>query len=227
MAKPPSFDEWLEYSFSLGYRDWCDERGPGSWRLRQFLERLDIPLRATYLTRLCESPSFIATQFDDSQIGEAVWFLFMFGSEHIETILADGDVPPDAQARLVRSIETLFVELFDKVCGDRGADPWGEYIHTHGVDMAVYMLWGMLLVSHIFGSREREYLRVPAFESLEGILRRCNSASCHVGALHGLGHIHDYAPKTVEAIIDRATNRRGLAPWVRNYARDARRGAVQ
>ncbi len=74
----PTFDEWVEYCFTRGYREFnrdpdlpeSDDADTAS----RFLCLNPVTL-GEYLIALFGAPTFIADRYTDDQIGDAVWFL--------------------------------------------------------------------------------------------------------------------------------------------------------
>lgn len=189
----------------------------------------------TYLTQLFEAPSFIAEEYSDYQIAEAVSFLFGMGSGYIHGICNTG-VPPELQIRCIRSISTFYTDLLDRVCGDRGSDPDSDLIDESDVDGEVYMIWDVGGLEYIVTCPDRHpHLVEPAIEILENVLRRCRTSACRISALHGIGHIlcdrqgEGDASKVarLRAMVDEFTDRPDVPDWLHRYAFDARSGMVQ
>lgn len=226
----PTFDEWVEYSFTLGYSDFhakYDSPGYGEVELReQRFVNLAPDVLARYFIQLFESPQFIADRYSDDQIDSAIWFLFGCGSEYFEELWSDA-VSKEQQIKCMTSVVTIYTELFDHICCKRAADPDGEYIHDLDVDGAVYMIWDM---DGIDGANrhpdQHPHLVEPVFKTLETILSRCRTSTCQMSALHGLGHLHPHHPQRTERIIDCFLKRQHVADFVKHYALTARVGCV-
>jgi hypothetical protein len=235
---PPTFDDWVTYCFTQGLGDFSgtspDHEEAVKAREARFFS-MDPSLLTTYLTQLFESPSFMAERYTDNQIAEATLFIFGCGSGYISD-MRRGAVPPDLQVRCLRSITTLYTDLFDRVCGRHGTDPDSDLRDTVEVDGAVYMMWDM---GHLEGTvmfpEKGPHLVEPSIEVLENVLRRCRTSACRVSALHGIGHIYcirNYqGDKAIAArlrsIVDAFTERDDLPEWLRDYAAHAREGYVQ
>ena len=235
---PPSFDEWVNYCFTQGHGDFSgtssDDEEVVQAREARFFS-MGPSLLTTYLTTLFESPSFVAERYTDNQIAEATWFLFGCGSGFIGD-MRRGAVRQDLQVRCVRSITTLYTDLFDRVCGRHGTDPDSDLRDTSEVDGAVYMMWDMdHLEGMVMFPEKGPHLVEPGIEVLESVLRRCRTSACRVSALHGIGHIyciHNYQgdkaiAARLRALVDAFTERDDLPEWLRDYAAHAREGYVQ
>ncbi|KAA0213595.1 MAG: hypothetical protein EDM82_12615 [Cyanobacteria bacterium CYA] len=228
----------MTYCFTQGHGDFSgttpDDEDSVQAREARFFSMAPSLLTA-YLTRLFESPSFVAERYTDNQIAEATWFIFGCGSGYIGD-MRRGTVSPDLQVRCVRSIATLYTDLFDRVCGHHGTDPDSDLRDTDEVDGAVYMMWDM---GHLEGTvmfpEKGPHLVEPGIEVLESVLHRCRTSACRVSALHGIGHIyciHNYQgdkaiASRLRAIVDAFTERNDLPEWLRDYAAHAREGYVQ
>jgi hypothetical protein len=234
---PPTFSEWVDYCFVHGSRDFAgrteDDSDVTDERCVRF-GGLDPRLLTEHLTRLFESPSFIAERYRSDQIAEATWFIF--GSSGYMGTLRRGRVPVDAASRCIRSVATMYTDLFDKVCGKHGDEPDENLYNTVPIDIAVYMIWDMDGIQYIptFPEKNPELVE-PAIHVLETVLRRCITSSCLISALHGVGHLigsrahrGDHAMVTrLRGMIDEVARRRRLPDWLAEYASRARSGAVQ
>jgi len=231
----PTFDEWVEYCFTRGYREFnrdssLPESGDADTASR-FLCLNPVAL-GEYLIALFEAPTFIADRYTDDQIGDAVWFLFGIASSYFHTIFSE-QTPVTLQVKCMSSVLSMYTGVLDRVCCKRGSDPEGRYTNSLKVDIAVYMVWDMdsieIPLCHPAGS---PHLVSPAFEVLEGILTSCQTSTCLASALHGLGHIRDGHPQRVEHIISRflahrRLGRRRIRGWLQTYAELAKHGCVQ
>ncbi|MCW5768956.1 MAG: hypothetical protein KIT19_09750 [Phycisphaeraceae bacterium] len=236
----PTFDEWVTYCFTQGQDDFSGTSPDGdeaaNARTEKFLGMSPL-LLTTYLTQLFESPSFVAKRYTDKQIAQATWFIFGHGSCYIGD-MRRGDIPPELQVRCVRSITTLYTDMFDRVCGRHGTDPDSDLRDSVEVDGAVYMMWDMdNLEGMVMFPEKGPHLVEPGIEVLEHVLLRCRTSACRVSALHGIGHIygiHSYSgdgdkaiAARLRAIVDAFMDRDDLPEWLREYAAHAREGAVQ
>lgn len=228
----PTFDEWVEYCFTQGPRDfaasgagWSEEDiDPFEEGVNAF-ERLDPRVLAEYIIRLFRSPAFLADRYAADQIGDGVWFLFGVGSCHFHDVRSDA-VPPALQVDCIASVATLYTDLFDRVCCKYGTEPDGK--HEDRIDGSVYMIWDMDCIEGAAMFPD-EYPRLvePTFGVLESVLAQCRMSTCLHSALHGLGHLRAHHPERVERIIDHFVANRTMPQWIRDYARDARTGCIQ
>ncbi len=224
---PPPFDQWVDYCFTLGQADFhsgwdgeiATERG------RRFVY-MDAPTIFAYMTRLLESPGFIADRYSDKQIGDGTWFLFGVASCFFGEIWSNSVQKRD-QVRCIDAILTMYTDLFDHVCCRRAADPNGKHSDNLDIDGAVYMIWDMDSVAASLHDSHRPDLADAAFGVLEGVLNKCKMSTCIQSALHGLGHAHSWHPQRVERIVDAFLDTGRGPAWVREYALAARVGHVQ
>jgi hypothetical protein len=227
------FEAWVEYCFTHGQADFHGYSGHYDGDLVAALARHDafaeVPAATTasHMIRLFEDPGFIVDTYNDQQIGDATWFIFGMSGSRLERVLS-AEVAPEVQVRLLHAIETMYVECFDRVCCMRGTmndEPCYEFFH---VDGAVYMIGDMGGFPSWMEERgSLPHCVDPILEVLTNILKRCRTSTCHISALHGLGHNVQADPERISAIIDRYLTRGDLLDWVRAYAMNARQGAVQ
>ncbi len=230
----PSFDEWVHYCFTHGQNDFSGWGGLGAQDERARFLSIDPGTLATYLTRLFESPTFSADKYTDDQIAKATWFLFGIGSAYLGTV-RKSPINPALQSRCIRSVATMYTDLFDRVCGTRGTDPDTDLCDKAAIDIAVYMIWDMDQLEGAVMFPDGGPLREVCIEVLQTILTRCRTSTCLISALHGIGHIYGHSRykgdldlcQRLEGIIDTFLASRSLPEWVREYAALARDGAVQ
>lgn len=234
----PSFDDWVQYTFTKAADDFWERSGDSEDVVRSreiaFLD-LDAVCVTQYLTRLFESPAFVADRYSDDQIAGATSFLFGIGSEYFLDVQSR-KVPADLQVRCIRSLTTLYTDLYDRVCGRRGSDPDTDLRETCEVDGAVYMIWDMnYLECTVMFPERNPHLVEPGIEVLASVLQRCRTSACLVSALHGIGHICcTHSHNGDKAIADRMkrmvgafVDSRELPDWLDDYAACAREGYVQ
>lgn len=240
MPSLPSFEEWVEYCFVHGQRDFNGTSKDDPEAIQQLEKRFVLMDRAVvvgYLTRLFESPSFIADRYTDDQIADATWFLFGEGSQF--TSFKGANVAEDAQARCVRAVATLYTDLFDRVCGQRGTDLNTAFHGQRGIDCAVYMIWDMGgLEFTVMFPDSPPHLIEPGISVLETVLTKCHSSACLASALHGIGHViginiggnsasEQAKLDRFRGMVDSFLETREVPDWLRTYACDARTGNIQ
>lgn len=231
------FDDWVHYCFTKGHLDFSGTSGDPAdvveQRSSQF-SRIDAPTLAQYLTALFEAPEFVADKYTDDQIAAATWYVFGVATCYISEVL-DSKVAIEWQSRCLRSIATMYTNLFDRVCGKRGTDPDSELIGSEKVDVAVYMIWDMDNLQYATRTPEREpHLVEPTMEILRTVLTRCRTSSCIASALHGIGHLysmhdregHEEISLRLQQMVDDFLSVRDPPEWIREYAIQARNGEV-
>lgn len=234
----PDFEQWVEFCFTTGPADFADHSGDSDdvvcEREAYFCELPPIVI-ANYLTRLFESPSFLIDRYTDDQIADATWFIFGTATEYIHEVRSNV-VPEAAQIRCMHSVKTLYRDLYDRICGRRGTDPDADLRETCKIDCAVYMIWdmGSLGTAALF-PKQFPHLVQPSLDVLDTILHESRTSACRVSVLHGIGHLlcgtmtagrRQYRRRLRDS-IDRFLQREDLPRWLREYALDARDGAVQ
>lgn len=234
---PPPFEDWVEYCFTRGYDDFHGETDDPDEVLEELEERficMDPTALAQHMMRLFKAPSFIADRYSDDQIGSATWFIFGCASSYFGTIRSS-QIEPELQINCIRSITTLYTDLFDKVCGRRGSDPDTDLREVCRVDGAVYRIWDMdQLEGAVMFPRKGPHLVEPGRRVLETVLKRCRTSACLVSALHAISSIYcihsgfgnKAMAERMRRMIDEFLNTREIPDWVREYAACAREGHV-
>jgi hypothetical protein len=213
----PTFEEWIEFCFS-GKQKLTDEDTE-----RFFL--IDGHVLARYFIRLFQDAREVLVGKSEKQIAEGLWLIFGSHSSYWFDI-RDKDVDEGLQVQAVRSMVPLYRHYFDLTCDAQGARPAAHTNDFNDLDGAVYMLWDMNCLEGAAMFPGEEYLVDPIFEVLETALG-CRTVACQISALHGLGHLQSYHPKRVQGIIDRfLRSGQEAASWVKDYARQARKGMV-
>lgn len=236
---PPTFDEWVEYSFTQGHADFeaCSAAGEpdaAMERAARFVDDLPAELLARYVLRLFEDPVWVGQRYNERQIAEWIWYFFGIATQTLRT-LYEAPLEQDLQIRCVHSVATVYTDLFDSLCCDRGRRPDECFIQHRDLDIAVGMIWDMDggLEYPLFQPQDRPQLFEPTFGVLAHILDRCRTSTCRYSALHGLGHLvcfHRHKDEQIAlrcvGLIDCFLAREGIPDWLADYARVARRGDV-
>lgn len=224
----PSFDEWVAYCFEYGLADfYAFAKSSGSVQAEieareEHFQRIDSLTLTEYAIKLFSSPAFVADRYSDEQITGAIWFIFSIPSQYFHSFY-DDSVPSDLQVSLVKSVATMYTDLFDHLCNRRGTQPDGDFTNTLPVDKAVFMIWDMDGIECLLNfPNGRMHLVEPTLYVLETALFSCRTASCKKSALDGLDQIRHVDPKRVQAIIDRFIALPGQPDHLRVYARNAR-----
>lgn len=224
----PSFDEWVEYCFTKGDADFkfpCDSRDYKEVenRIQKYCS-FDPIVLTTYLTKLFKSPGFIIKRFTADQIARATWFIFGLGSEYFHDVCSDA-VPIKLQVDCIRSVTTMYTDLYDKLCCQFGTDPDSD--RSDAIDVAVVMIWDMdSFDGPVMYSSEKLHLRDNGFKVLKTVLEKCYTSTCLESALHGLGHVQHKNPELVVQIIDGFLSSRKIPKWLLEYAMHAKTGSV-
>ncbi|MFN0016765.1 MAG: hypothetical protein ACKVP0_00815 [Pirellulaceae bacterium] len=190
------------------------------WDLKADTTEPPPPESVAYLTRLFEEPEILAT-YSDPQVNQGFWYLVDNScSSYMFSLIELGVSWPERQ-RGIRSIATLFAQLFAHRCSNHLSH--FDEVGAGALNLVCYMWWD------IFPARgqDGELLDAELLAVMKRILT-LDSVACQESALHGLGHWHMYYPEMVEQIIDEFLARVDSArPELREYAECARRGCVQ
>ncbi|MBV1853530.1 hypothetical protein [Catellatospora tritici] len=203
------FDAWMKYLFEYEHdrrdRPW-DEPEP-EWLARY--ARDDTPVAvAERILRLFSAAGAILSPYGDEQVGRGLVEIVDGGDIHV---LGGKQVPRVLRSRGLRSIVTLFAEVFAPriTVEDTKHMPKLQYVCFMFFDIAPIDLG-----------------EDTVLDVLEDILA-LESVACQRAALHGLGHAHHRAPRHVPPIVDRwLAKHRGAPQELRDYAAAARVGGV-
>lgn len=229
-ANPPSFEEWLHYCLTRGSLnpDESEER-----RILRF-ELMEPSALAALMHRLFASPGFLADRCTPDQIGDLVDFLFSIDSGYMTRVFLARDVPASIQAALLAELSTFYIELLDRVCGRRGADPDSDLRFTDRLDCKVYMMWDMNGLECVGVRSEHPHLIEPGLRVLEAALFRCRTSACRISALHGIGHLYSMNSESqpsiarqLQSLVDRFLGSASVPDWLAEYAACARDGYVE
>lgn len=209
----PSFDLWIDHVFNLPNDDLKRHETPGSdYWLDQGA------LKAEHIAETFENADEHLSRFSNPQLEAGLWFV-VGGDYMVDALRAD--VPLELRLRLVRSTLDLFRKMFAvRLCKlDFGGD--------FPLYRVCYMFWEIFPLRNAAAKPEDAPLREEKIVVLERILELDNPM-CQYSALHGLGHAHRAFPERTAGIIDRWVTRHTEADArLREYAQDARKGAVQ
>jgi hypothetical protein len=224
-----AFEAWLDHLFNRepdeleieGAPWYVGESRPTEWAVRY--EEGDTPVaQAERIRRLFSDAGTLLRPYSDEQVGYGVAAIVDSAAGSIR-VLGDGRVPSALRAAGLRSIVTLFSEVFARrLPTARPRDSAESRQRMHHLDYVCYMFWD---IAPIVPGREdttREVLKV-----LEATLA-LDSAECQKAALHGLGHWHYAVPDEVSRIVGRWLRDHPRAPdELRDYAVQASAGRVQ
>jgi hypothetical protein len=217
-----SFDAWIEHAFAPAVRI-----GRNAWFFDDDCPWWDPPpsVAVAHITRLFEDPVPPLQWFADAQIAQGLTYLFSISATGGKDWLSDPTTPLDQRVACVRSIFTLFEQLFAPRCtNDLAFMSMQAGAPLNGV---CYMWWDEFIAIAQPGDRHFDTLHEAALDVMAATLQ-LQSPACQEAALHGLGHWHLQFPKRTEEIIAAylATNP-GLDPKLTVYARSAQSGCVQ
>jgi hypothetical protein len=222
------FEAWLEHLFDRGpgeFEWYLGDSRPTEWTLRY--EEGDTPVaQAERIRRLFSDARALLRPYSDEQVGYGLDAIVFSAGGDI-SVLGDDRVPSALRAAGLRSIVTLFAEVFalrlraarPGYASPREPSEAGQPLHK--LDYVCYMFWD---IAPIMPGEDttREVLKV-----LEATLA-LDSAACQEAALHGLGHWHRAAPDEVPRIVRGWLQSHPQAPdELRAYAVQASAGTVQ
>ena len=185
-----SFDEFIAFIFDRDYVPipaGDDKPEPWYWSSEIAFDSRQV---ADHYLRLFADPGFLRIRYTEDQLEQAFWAIQSPNLDcAVREIIWDESVALEVRERCVRSMETLFAELFSDC----------------PLDTSVWMWWDSLTYDWHCGIRKRETggedesMQDVMFETLARILGQ-PSFACQAAALHGLGHLHH--PET-ERLIHR------------------------
>jgi hypothetical protein len=227
-----AFEAWLEHLFERGPGEfepvpwYIGDSRPTEWTLRY--EEGDTPVaQAERIRRLFSDAGTLLQPYSDEQAGYGLDAIVNSASGDIR-VLGDGRVPSALRAAGLRSIVTLFAEVFAprlhaaRPGYARPGEPAESGQRLHQLDYVCYMFWDIAPIVPGRDDTLREGLKVLA------ATLALDSAACQRSALHGLGHWHYAAPDEVAQIIRRWLQGHPQAPdELRAYAVQASAGTVQ
>jgi len=201
-ASMDEFEAWMDYLFNrpLGvwepawYYDLTEEELPREWTLRY--EGTDSPeAEAERIRRLFSDAGTLLRPYADEQVGNGLNVIVSGAMDASVASLVNPDVPSALRAEGLRSIVTLFAEVF----APRLAHPdWPPRTDggkgSHPLDFICFMFWD---ICPFVPGRDDVTLEV-----LEATLA-LESDACQRSALHGLGHVDPPVLVKAAGIIDR------------------------
>jgi hypothetical protein len=227
-----AFEAWLEHLFDrppstatapTPWEDWDDDP-PTEWTLRY--ERSDTPVaQAERIRRLFSDAGALLRPYSDEQVGHGLNMIANSACDGGIRVLTGGQIPSALRSAGLRSIVTLFAEVFaPRLSAARPGfvHPWQRLRgRSHILDFVCYMFWD---VAPLVPGDDATLLEV--LEVLEATLA-LDSAACQRAALHGLGHEQSAAPDKVPQIIGHWLQHHPDAPDdLRAYAVQAGTGMI-
>jgi hypothetical protein len=224
-----AFEAWLEHLFDRPPGDlptqWYgdDDDPPTEWTLRYEASDSEVA-QAERILRLFSDAGTLLRPYSDEQVGHGLNVIVNAAIGADIRVLAVDEIPSALRIAGLRSIVTLFAEVF----APRLRAPHPGYGYSwkrseprqpvHPLDFICYMFWD---VAPLVPGRDDTTLEV-----LEATLA-LDSEACQRAALHGLGHAQLYASDRVPEIIHRWLQRHPDAPEdLRAYALQATTGRV-
>jgi hypothetical protein len=232
-----AFEAWLEHLFDRPPGDlepvpWYHraEDPPTEWTLRY--EESDPRWRRPNGSGVLFSDAgTLLRPYSDEQVGHGLNVIVNPACGGDIGVFAGDEIPSALRAAGLRSIVTLFAEVFAprlRAAHPGYVDPWqrsepGQRVHP--LDFVCYMFWD---VAPLVPSRDDILPEVlgAKLEVLEATLA-LDSIACQRAALHGLGHEYFSARDKVPEIIHSWLRRHPHAPdELRSYAVQATTGRV-
>ncbi len=202
-----SFEEWVEYCFGQGPRDFAGVGLTPDEPDRLQLERearFDIngKTAAQYLKRLFLESDSRLTNTSDANLASGVWYVFGSGGSFFEGMRSDWEGRDNSRNPIVTTGEVVAVfdampsiyrDVFEHRCPSGFNPERDESSDARRLGGAVYMIWDMdqciYLVSGSEPASADHPVTAAGFAVLATVLRECNSPACLYSALHGLGHL--------------------------------------
>lgn len=215
-----AFEAWVRYTFDRSSEEltkpvWYHriDNPPTEWELRYAAEINDPVATAIRIRHLFSNSGALLQGFSDDQVGHGLSFIVdgsLGGEIHV---LGNRDVPPVLRITGLRSIVTLFREVFAARLSADGAV-------SRQLDYICFMFWDVANLAYADGE--------TVLDVLEQTLA-LGSEPCQRAALHGLGHEYWSTRDRghVTDIVDRwLTRNPRVAGALRDYAERAQIGDV-
>lgn len=212
------YSEFIDHIFNHKVRrpEWFFDMGA------EYFEGSDAEI-IRYFTRMFKESGTVLQKFSDEQVDQGLWYVFGAGS-NFSFQMRDGKVPDKDKLALIRSIYTLYSDLFSKRCS-----PVLSHLDQAGalpVNSICYMLWDITALSYWEKHSKKEFFYLELLSMIENTLYLDNIA-CVESGLHGLGHIHYYRRDQVKKIIAKfLKDRKGIPAELIEYAGHAQVGGV-
>jgi hypothetical protein len=189
-------------------------------------EELDPRNACELLTALFENPTILSPRFSDAQINQGLSLLaYSELSEYVRS-LREPSVPWEWRERGLRSIYTLYRDLFAVKCTGFSTQRKARGEPENPLNQLCYMWWDGTYLAWNTGEPEAAYVDAVILAVLRDTLQ-LPSLACQEGALHGLGHLNQSLQPQAAAIIDDYLKQNPSLPKdLRAYAKQARKGGV-
>lgn len=217
----PTFEEWIAL--------WFDYPVTSQQEYWNATEDVDFSIEdrqeLIYITQAFENAETIFAPFTNEQVGCGIWAIVSICFDG----LLDESIPRAERERCIRSIYTLYEQLFAKRCPS-----YLSYLETtdslnpasNTLNGICYMWWDSLPVTGRFTNQH--YIDDLFYEVMVKSLE-LDSESCQEGALHGLGHLllsHPRREEMQQVIDDFLVRHPEISPEMREYALHARTGII-
>ena len=241
-----AFDEWVSYTFDHPVPVETSEAWYRQPRTSDWSPYQDPPATVRYLTQLFEDARRVLQHFSDAQIAQGLMFVINNSlSDHMFPLMDPG-VAWAARRDCIRSMYSVFVQVFAPRCSPRLLHVLTEHDPTiNPLNGVCYMWWDVCpLRGEPAPSASEDFVldteevvdEGPAVDPFAGELENeilelqrrtlgLESIACQEGALHGLGHRAYRHADQVGAIIDEFLGRRyparpdgALDEMLRGYA---------
>ncbi len=210
--------EFIDHLFNHEVRrpEWFFDMGA------EYFEGTDAEI-IQFFTRMFNESGSVLQKFSDEQLDQGLWYVFGAGS-NFSFQMRDGKVPDSEKLALIRSIYTLYSDLFSRRCS-----PVLSHLDQPGalpINSICYMLWDITALSYWEKNSKKEFFYLELLSMIENTLYLDNIA-CVESGLHGLGHIQYYRRDQVKKIIsDFLKKRKGIPAELVEYAKNAQKGAI-
>ena len=177
-----------------------------------------------FLTRLFSDAVPALEPFTDDEIGKGLWSIIDSGGAGTALAVNDASLPLDDRIAAVRTIPTLYRDVFVPRCTERLGHLSEETGH---LGITCYMFWDVAVIGGPPDTREGNLLEDAVLDVLHDLLRLPHGA-CQESALHGLGHRIRRHPEQGPAMLDRWLRDGDVRDErLRAYAQAARTGCIQ
>jgi len=213
-----AFNAWLRYLFDRPPEDlgrdpwyWRVDEPPSEWMSR-YAQHDDPVATAERIRRLFGDAGNLLRPYSDEQVGHGLKMIVDSNLDGQIRALTDRTVPVTLRTAGLRSIVTLFAQVFAARLQGDGSQSRST------LESICFMFWDTAPIVELGED--------TVLDVLEDTLA-LSSVPCQRAALHGLGHAHMSAPKQVQVIVDRWLQKHPHAPQdLREYAMQARAGMV-
>jgi hypothetical protein len=208
-----NYEAWITYVFDHPEAAWGDE---WFWRddQRYWSATENAQQAVEYMTQLYSHPAFLIGRFSTWQIGTGIDFLINPSLDDHSFTLIDTRAPLRDRLDCIRSITTLYRDLFARVCARRCLHGVLDDKEPNQANNVCFMFWDTFPM--FARTKHREACKEPNvrdhWEDHVHIEDACltvmeetlkiDHPACQEGALHGLGEwVHAY-PERVTRVIE-------------------------